>query len=101
MKVILIMLLLQAVVQAQEFEILQKDKKFSQKSLVLKVGDSVSFKNEDSFAHNIFSLSDIKTFDLGSYSQGQARKVVFDKEGVVEVECAIHPNMLLKIEVKK
>jgi plastocyanin len=101
MQAILIMFLLLAVAQAQEVEILQKDKKFSQKSLVLKVGDSVNFKNEDPFAHNIFSLSDIKIFDLGSYPQGQARSVVFDKAGIVEVECAIHPDMLLKIEVRK
>lgn len=86
---------------ATDVEVTQKDKKFSQKSLKIKVGDSVSFKNEDPFSHNVFSLSDTKTFDLGSYPQGQAKKVTFDKPGTVEVECAIHPDMLLKIEVQK
>ena len=64
-------------------------------------GDAVSFKNEDPYVHNIFSLSDTKTFDLGSYPQGQAKKVVFDKPGEVEIECAIHPEMKLTVEVKK
>ena len=86
---------------AAEFEVLQKDKKFSMKKLAVKVGDSVSFKNEDPFSHNVFSLSDGKTFDLGSYPQGQAKKVTFDKPGVIDVECAIHPDMIIKIEVQK
>jgi plastocyanin len=90
-----------ATVCAKDFEVAQKDKKFSQKTLAVKVGDSVSFKNEDPFSHNVFSLSDTKTFDLGSYPQGQAKKVTFDKPGMVEVECAIHPDMKLNIEVQK
>jgi len=90
-----------SVVQANEFEVTQKDKKFNHKALTVKVGDSVSFKNEDPFVHNIFSLSDIKTFDLGSYPQGQSKKVTFDKPGTVDIECAIHPEMKMTVEVKK
>jgi plastocyanin len=86
---------------AADFEVQQKNKQFSQKTLTVKVGDSVSFKNEDPFVHNIFSLSDTKTFDLGTYPQGQAKKVMFDKPGTVEIECAIHPDMKLVVEVKK
>jgi plastocyanin len=86
---------------AADFEVQQKNKQFSQKALTVKVGDSVSFRNEDPFVHNIFSLSDTKTFDLGTYPQGQAKKVVFDKPGTVEIECAIHPDMKLVVEVKK
>ena len=69
-------------------------------ALAVKVGDTVHFKNEDPWFHNVFSLSDIKTFDLGSYPQGQSKSVTFDKAGQAEVECAIHPAMLLKLEVK-
>lgn len=79
----------------------QKDKQFSKKSLKVKVGDSVEFRNSDPFAHNIFSLSDVKSFDLGSYGQGQSKKVTFDKAGKVEVECSIHPSMQMVIEVEK
>jgi plastocyanin len=86
---------------AKDFEVLQKDKKFSVQKLTINVGDSISFKNEDPFSHNIFSLSDTKTFDLGTYPQGQAKKVTFDKPGTVDVECAIHPDMKLTVEVKK
>ncbi|HEY5798940.1 MAG TPA: plastocyanin/azurin family copper-binding protein [Burkholderiaceae bacterium] len=86
---------------AGEFVVAQKDKKFSQSTLTVKVGDVVSFKNEDPFAHNVFSLSDIKTFDLGSYPKGQSKSVTFDKPGTVEIECAIHPDMKIVVEVKK
>jgi len=87
--------------QATEHQVDQKDKQFSKKSLKVKVGDSVEFRNSDPFAHNIFSLSDIKAFDLGSYPQGQSKKVVFDKPGKVEVECSIHPSMQMVVEVEK
>ena len=79
----------------------QKDKQFSKKTLKVKVGDAVEFRNSDPFAHNIFSLSDTKAFDLGSYPQGQSKKVTFDKAGKVEVECSIHPTMQMVIEVEK
>lgn len=85
---------------AAEIEVAQKSKAFSQKVVKVKVGDTVSFKNEDPFFHNIFSLSNTKTFDLGSYPQGQSKKVTFDKPGVVEVECAIHPEMKMTVEVQ-
>lgn len=86
---------------AAEFEITQKEKKFNVKALTVKVGDTVNFRNNDPFFHNIFSLSETKTFDLGSYPQGQSRNVKFDKPGKVEVECAIHPEMKVLIDVQK
>lgn len=78
----------------------QKNKQFTKKKLVIKSGDKVRFTNEDPFFHNVFSLSPLKTFDLGSYPKGQFREVTFDEPGKVEVECAIHPHMRMTIEVK-
>ena len=86
---------------AAESVVSQKGKAFSIKKLKIKVGDSIKFVNDDPFSHNIFSLSPTKSFDLGSYPQGGAKTVVFDKAGTVEVECAIHPDMTLVIEVEK
>jgi plastocyanin len=86
---------------AAEHLVEQKGKAFTMKQLKVKQGDAVEFKNADPFNHNVFSLSDPKTFDLGSYAQGQAKKVVFDKPGTVEVECAIHPDMKMNVEVTK
>jgi len=79
----------------------QKGKNFVQKKLTVKAGDSVKFVNDDPFAHNVFSLSDTKSFDLGSYGQGLSKSIVLDKPGTVEVECAVHPDMKMVIEVQK
>jgi plastocyanin len=84
---------------AQEHQVSQKNKAFSAKKLSIKVGDSVKFVNDDSFAHNVFSLSAAKSFDLGSFGNGGTKSVTFDKAGKVEVECAVHPDMRLDIEV--
>lgn len=89
-----------AQVNAAEHVVEQKDKKFVVNQLSVSVGDSVSFKNADDVNHNVFSLSDTKSFDLGSYPKGQARAVTFDKAGVVEIECAIHPDMRMEVKVK-
>ncbi|MGA7749056.1 MAG: plastocyanin/azurin family copper-binding protein [Gallionella sp.] len=98
---ILILLTFTTLVQAATLTVLQKDKQFVPVTLKIKVGDSVNFQNEDPFYHNVFSLSDTKNFDLGSFPKGQFKTVVFDKAGKVNVECAIHPDMHLVIDVTK
>ena len=87
--------------QSSEHVVSQKGKAFSTKILKVKVGDAVSFRNDDPYFHNIFSLTEGHEFDLGSYPQGQSRKAVMTKEGPVLVECAIHPEMKMTIQVEK
>ena len=69
-------------------------------AITISAGDTIRFKNEDPFFHNIFSLSDLMTFDLGSFPKGQSKTVNFDKAGTVEVECVIHPEMYMEVTVK-
>jgi plastocyanin len=83
----------------QEFSVVQKGKSFSTKTLSIKVGDKVSFRNDDNFSHNVFTLSEPQPFDLGSYGQGQSKTVNFNKPGKFEIECAIHPEMQMVIQV--
>jgi plastocyanin len=85
---------------ASDYAVGQKNKAFTQASLNIKVGDKVAFRNDDAFAHNVFSLSDPMNFDLGTYPQGQAKAVTFTQAGQYEVECAIHPEMKMVINVK-
>lgn len=84
---------------ASEFVIDQKGNNFSQKAIRIKAGDTIVFKNNDAHFHNVFSLTDGQSFDLGSYGQGQSRKHTFNKPGKVDIECAIHPSMRLTVEV--
>lgn len=86
---------------AAEHTVTQKGKAFSVKTLAVKAGDRVHFRNDDSVAHNVFSLADGMTFDLGTYVAGQSKDVVFSKEGKFEVECAIHPDMKMVVTVTK
>ncbi|APV51155.1 methylamine utilization protein [Betaproteobacteria bacterium GR16-43] len=86
--------------QAADFVVDQKGNQFAPRKLSVKVGDTVEFRNTDTTPHNVFSLSAPKTFDLGAFTKGQSKKVTFDKPGVVEVECAIHPEMKMSVEVK-
>ncbi len=85
---------------AAEFTVDQKDKKFTESEMNIAVGDTVNFRNDDPFSHNVYSLSEAKSFDLGSYPKGESRPVTFDQAGQIEVGCAIHFDMALIINVK-
>jgi plastocyanin len=86
---------------AADHVVSQKDGAFSVGTLQAKSGDEVTFKNEDKVFHNVFSLSKILPFDLGAYGPGQAKKVKLDQPGKIQVECAIHPNMTMVIDVSR
>jgi plastocyanin len=86
---------------AADHEVLQKDKAFSVKSLTIKAGDSVSFKNLDPYVHNVFSLTEPQPFDLGTTAPGQSSSIGFDHPGTFEVECAIHPEMKITVTVTR
>lgn len=104
LSIVLAACLLSSVAWGAEYEVVQQNKTFMKdgvrvESLSIKTGDNVRFRNMDPFFHNVFSLSEPKTFDLGTYPKDQLRVVTFDTPGTVEVECAIHPQMFLIIEV--
>ncbi len=77
----------------------QRDKTFAPHILAVTKGSSVEFPNEDKFFHNVFSLSEGNTFDLGLYRAGTSKNVTFERSGVVDVYCNIHPNMWAQILV--
>ena len=86
---------------AEDHVVIQKDKAFSVKTLTAKTGDKIVFRNEDPFAHNIFSLSPVQSFDLGTFGKGETKELVLSKPGKLEIECAIHPEMKMEINVEK
>jgi plastocyanin len=77
----------------------QKGKVFSQTDVTIKKGDTLVFVNDDNVAHNIYSTSPGNEFDLGSQKPGNSTPVTFDKSGNVDVMCAIHPLMKMKVKV--
>lgn len=77
----------------------QREKAFVPRVVAVTKGSVVDFPNEDKFFHNVFSLSEGNTFDLGLYRAGESKSVTFEKTGVVDVYCNIHPNMWAQILV--
>jgi hypothetical protein len=67
--------------------------------LVVVAGQTVSMPNEDEVAHNVYSLSTTKQFNLGYYARGEHKTVTFDRPGLVEMLCVIHSFMRAKILV--
>lgn len=57
------------------------------------VGTTVAFPNSDEVRHNVFSVSPAKRFNLGTYSRGVVKYVIFDKPGVVDLLCNVHSEM--------
>jgi len=57
------------------------------------VGSNVQFPNSDEVRHNVFSPSKIKPFNLGTYSKGITKEVLFNKTGVVTLLCYVHTTM--------
>jgi plastocyanin len=71
----------------------QRHEEFIPHVLAVTVGTIVDFPNDDTKFHNVFSLSRVKTFDLGRYPVGHSKSVQFDKAGIVPISCDIHTHM--------
>lgn len=80
-------------------EVQQHDKKFTPDLVVITAGQTVSFPNGDPFLHNVFSPTESRKFDLGSYKKGDTRTRKFPHAGVSDVFCNIHPEMSATILV--
>jgi plastocyanin len=71
----------------------QREESFSPHVLPVMKGSLVDFVNADPIFHNVFSLSQAASFDLGRYPRGESRQIRFDKPGIVKVFCHIHSDM--------
>src|SRR5438445_6143391 len=82
-----------AVPAKHHYRMLQENKTFEPKLLVVPLGSRVDFPNLDPWFHNVFSLYQGKRFDLGLYQAGAEKEVVFDRPGPSFLFCNIHPQM--------
>jgi plastocyanin len=75
-------------------EIKQRDKQFAPRVAVVPLGTRLTFPNEDTVVHNVFSSAAGNSFDLGSVKGGETSPpVVLLKPGPVEIFCNIHSKM--------
>jgi plastocyanin len=90
---------------AEEIVISQKGKAFDRTVVDARLGDTLIFKNDEAdITHNVYSLSAGNTFELKTQTPGASDRVPLDpaahQAGTMEVECAIHPNMKLIVNIK-
>jgi len=72
----------------------QVGKAFVPGVLVVRTGQSVIFPNSDSVAHQVYSFSPAKRFELPLY-RGQAHPpITLDRPGLVVLGCNIHDSMV-------
>lgn len=69
------------------------DSQFDPRTLVVPVGSTVNFPNQDHILHNVFSVSPVATFDLGYYGLGGNGRYTFTKPGVALIYCNVHSAM--------
>jgi hypothetical protein len=77
----------------------QEDTAFAPALLVVPVGTTVRFPNQDPFFHNVFSYSASGRFDLGRYPMGESKDATLDDPGIVKVYCEVHESMRAAIVV--
>jgi plastocyanin len=81
-------------VQKQPYIVAQKNREFVPNFIVIPRGAQVDFPNWDHFDHNVFSRSAAApAFDLDRYPYGYSKTKTFDKVGIVQIFCNIHPYM--------
>ncbi len=71
--------------------ITQRNLTFVPRVLAVTRGSQVEFQNLDPVYHNAFSVSASKRFDLGRYPPGHADTVAFERVGVMNLHCDVHP----------
>jgi plastocyanin len=86
--------------QAAPHLVTQKGKVFAPGTISVKVGDVLSFKNDDDVTHNAFSTSKGNEFNAKAQTPGSTAEVVFKAKGTVAVKCAFHPGMSLTVNVE-
>ncbi len=81
--------------------VVQRDRQFSVESLSVPRGGAVLFVNADSVRHNI-ALRTPDGEDRTGIVQapGESSRLVFDRDGLFQVHCLIHPQMHLAVEAR-
>lgn len=99
-KTILTILIISSALFGADHVVDQKDKSFMPQELSVAVGDTITFKNSDGFAHNAYTDDEENEFDIGMQPPGKDVEITIKGEGTFSIECAIHPNMLLEVTAK-
>jgi len=87
--------------QPKPGEIVQKNIEFAPAEYRGKVGETITFVNDDPFGHNAYSNTQGGVFDIGLQSTGERKPIRFTSAGTFEVRCRIHPKMRMQIVITR
>ena len=88
-----------AVKPMQGAQIAQHELQFNPQVTVVTVGTPVTFPNQDTVKHHVYSYSAAKTFQIKLYAGVPHTPIVFDKPGIAVLGCNIHDSMLAWVVV--
>ncbi|WP_294290605.1 methylamine utilization protein [uncultured Sphingomonas sp.] len=71
----------------------QKNIAFNPGTLIVPVGATVAFPNQDKVRHHVYSFSKPAKFELKLFGQDQSRTHTFTSVGTVALGCNIHDTM--------
>ncbi|MGV7220802.1 MAG: cupredoxin domain-containing protein [Nitrospinales bacterium] len=79
----------------RKFKVTQKGRKFLPDLLVITKGDIIQYLNDEDLEidHNIYSLSQVNSFDLGLGERGSILEEKFYSIGKVNYFCSVHKFM--------
>lgn len=75
--------------------------RFAPQALTVSAGDTIRFVNDDLVDHNVFVPTRDFAIDLGKQEPGKSATLLIGKAGRFEVECVIHPDMAMTVEVRQ
>jgi plastocyanin len=85
---------------AADYNVVQRNQEFSVRAIEVRVGDRITFVNGDNVTHNVYSETKGMEFEIELQPPGRSDTVTFPRPGTVDVRCAIHSAMKLRVDVK-
>jgi plastocyanin len=80
-------------------QVTMKDIKFNPSTVNVKVGDTVTWTNDDTVDHDVTSDT-FKSGSAGGLAGGDTFEHKFDKAGTFKYQCTVHPGMTGEVVVK-
>jgi plastocyanin len=85
---------------AADTTVVQQHRAFSIERIMLGLGSTLHFSNQDDFAHEVFVESPSFTFESDEQEPGEKLAITFTARGHFTVHCHIHPKMHLDVDVQ-
>lgn len=86
--------------KAGDVKVSMKDIQFQPKAIKAKVGQTITWTNDESVEHNVVAKSGAD-FSSDAFGQGKTFSAKVEKPGRIDYVCTLHPGMEGTIEVTK